>query len=227
MNATDASYSYKTVSSYAEVEFVERRSRFIGICQPLKDEQEANAFVQAVRSKYPDARHHVYAWRVSGEQQLQRYSDDGEPRGTGGMPVLDTLVKADIDRAGIVVVRYFGGILLGAGGLVRAYGRAASLAVQAAKPVIWQLQRRFHLVVPYALAERLRYELEQGSFWQDDPTYALDVDWYVGCLPSEEERLLDLIRDVTSDQAITDRVEDAYVPVRVDHVDDDEDEDFN
>ena len=144
----------------------EKRSTFIGYCQPLADEKQANAFVSGIRERYPDATHHVFAWVLGGERQLQKYSDDGEPQGTAGLPVLDILRKNDIEDAGLVVVRYFGGTLLGGGGLVRAYGKAASLALEQARPVTMQLCHRFRMTVPYADVDRLRWQQIGRASWR-------------------------------------------------------------
>lgn len=125
---------YKTVSGEAEAEFTERRSRFIGRAKPVHTEEEAAEFLQAVRSAGREATHHVYAY-VLREGHAQRYSDDGEPQGTAGVPVLDVLLKSGVTDTAVVVTRYFGGILLGAGGLVRAYSHGASIALEAARVV--------------------------------------------------------------------------------------------
>ncbi len=123
--------SYRTVKQESTVEFVERRSRFIGRCRPVTTEEEALAFLNEIRSRHWDASHNVYGYSLR-EGQLRRYSDDGEPQGTAGMPVLDVLSKSETCDAILVVTRYFGGVLLGAGGLVRAYSHCASLALEAA-----------------------------------------------------------------------------------------------
>ncbi len=120
--------AYKTVAGEANDEFIEKRSRFIGYVKPVTSQQEAVDYISAVRSKHWDATHNVYAY-VLRAGQMRRYSDDGEPQGTAGMPVLDVLLKEDITDCVVVVTRYFGGILLGTGGLVRAYSHAAKLAV--------------------------------------------------------------------------------------------------
>lgn len=128
---------YKTVLEYASDEFVEKRSRFIGYCKPVKTEQEAVAFINEKRSEHWNATHNVYAYSLR-EGNIKRYSDDGEPSGTAGMPVLDVIVKNEIYDVVVVVTRYFGGVLLGTGGLVRAYSHGSKIAVEAAKPVIMQ-----------------------------------------------------------------------------------------
>ena len=128
---------YKTVLEYASDEFVEKRSRFIGYCKPVKNEQEAIDFINEKRSEHWNATHNVYAYSLR-EGNIKRYSDDGEPSGTAGMPVLDVIVKNEIFDVVVVVTRYFGGVLLGTGGLVRAYSHGSKIALEAAKPVIMQ-----------------------------------------------------------------------------------------
>lgn len=128
---------YKTVFENASDEFVEKRSRFIGYCKPVKTEQEAIDFINEKRSEHWNATRNVYAYSLR-EGNIKRYSDDGEPSGTAGMPVLDVIVKNEIFDVVVVVTRYFGGVLLGTGGLVRAYSHGSKIAVEAAKPVIMQ-----------------------------------------------------------------------------------------
>lgn len=128
---------YKTVLENTCDEFVEKRSRFIGYCKPVKTEQEAIDFINEKRSEHWNATHNVYAYSLR-EGNIKRYSDDGEPSGTAGMPVLDVIVKNEIFDVVVVVTRYFGGVLLGTGGLVRAYSHGSKIAVEAAKPVIMQ-----------------------------------------------------------------------------------------
>ncbi|MBR3971445.1 MAG: YigZ family protein [Ruminococcus sp.] len=122
---------YLTIEKEACPEFIERRSRFIGYIKPVTDEQQALEFINSIRAKHWDATHNVYAY-VLREQNTCRYSDDNEPQGTAGMPVLDVIRKSGLTDVCVVVTRYFGGILLGGGGLVRAYSHSASLAVKAA-----------------------------------------------------------------------------------------------
>ena len=116
----EVSAVYKTIRNAAEDEFVEKRSRFIGHALPVTTEEEALAFIAEMKSKYWDASHNVYAY-ILREGGIQRFSDDGEPQGTAGIPTLDVLRKEGLTDLVVVVTRYFGGILLGGGGLVRAY----------------------------------------------------------------------------------------------------------
>ncbi len=122
---------YLTLDKYAFDEYVISRSRFIGYACPVSSSDEAVDFINSIREKHRDATHNVYAYAVRSPE-YSRYSDDGEPQGTAGMPVLDVIKKNGLTDCCVVVTRYFGGILLGAGGLVRAYSHSAALAVEAA-----------------------------------------------------------------------------------------------
>lgn len=126
--------SYRTIRRAVETEFVEKRSRFIGAARPVCTESEALEFIYERRKIHWNATHNVYAY-VLRDGQVQRYSDDGEPQGTAGIPVLDMLLKENLTDCAVVVTRYFGGVLLGTGGLVRAYTKSAKMAVEAAEPV--------------------------------------------------------------------------------------------
>ena len=129
---------YRTLIAAAQDEFTEKRSRFIGYARPVATEQEAQDFIAEIRSKHWDAKHNVYAYCLR-EGNICRYSDDGEPSGTAGMPVLSVLQKSGLTDCAVVVTRYFGGILLGGGGLVRAYSHAASIGIAAAGTVTMRM----------------------------------------------------------------------------------------
>ena len=118
---------YRTIRTAASAEFVEKKSRFIGHICPVTTQEEANEFIRQKKSEYWDATHNVYAY-VLREGQTRRYSDDGEPQGTAGIPTLDVLLKEDLTDCVVVVTRYFGGTLLGTGGLVRAYSHGSKIA---------------------------------------------------------------------------------------------------
>ena len=138
---------YKTPSVPSEAEQVVNRSRFIGSCFPVSSEDEALALLDKVRKKHCDATHNCYAYSLLGG--IRRFSDDGEPGGTAGMPIMDTLIRSNTENALIVVTRYFGGILLGSGGLVRAYSSAASSCLRAAGVVDMQPCALIEFTVDY------------------------------------------------------------------------------
>ena len=147
---------YLTLKQSAEAELTEKRSRFIGYAKPVSSEAEAVSFVNEIRAKHRDARHNVYAYIVNENGVMrQKFSDDGEPQGTGGMPVSDVLAKKGIINACVVVTRYFGGILLGAPGLVRAYGKAASMAVDEAGILKVVTCEEMGVTVPYNLYDKV------------------------------------------------------------------------
>ncbi len=142
---------YRTVSRQSETELEIKRSRFIGRCFPVADEEQALTILAAVKKQHWDARHNCYAYAVGERMEIARYSDDGEPAGTAGLPMMEVLRQTGVTNALCVVTRYFGGVLLGTGGLVRAYTRAASDAVQAAGLVDMRACVEYRLNVPYAL----------------------------------------------------------------------------
>lgn len=124
---------YKTVGGDGESEIVISKSRFLGYCRPVRTEEEAAELLAGIRKQHWDARHVCYAFRIAdGQSGISRSSDDGEPSGTAGVPILNVLLQNEVENTLCAVVRYFGGILLGTGGLVRAYGKAASAALQEA-----------------------------------------------------------------------------------------------
>ena len=125
---------YLTLSAENNDEFTVKHSRFIGYAKPVQTQEAAVTFINEIKSKHWDAKHNVYAY-ILRDGQIRRYSDDGEPQGTAGIPVLDVLQKEGLTDCVVVVTRYFGGVLLGGGGLVRAYSHAAKLAVDAAKVI--------------------------------------------------------------------------------------------
>ena len=141
--------SFVTVKGEAHTEFEEKRSLFIGHAIRTDTEEEALAFIKAQKKQYQDATHNVYAYMLKGDT-VARYSDDGEPQGTAGMPVLDVIRKSGVRNVCVVVTRYFGGTLLGAGGLVRAYSHATSLALNEAGIITYRNYTEFELICGYS-----------------------------------------------------------------------------
>lgn len=150
--------TYQTLAGPAIEEVVIKKSRFIANLAPAKSEEEAWAFIERIRAKHREASHHVYAFKVG---QISRLSDDGEPSGTAGRPVFEVLDKRGISDAVVVVTRYFGGILLGAGGLVRAYSQAAVAGVEAAGIVAGIQAVDLELTLDYTLVGKVQHLLQQ------------------------------------------------------------------
>lgn len=151
--------SYKTVKMRTSAEFTEKKSVFIGYISPVANEEAAKSFIDEIKKKHSDATHNVYAYILEGTE-IARFSDDGEPQGTAGMPVLEVIKREEITGVAIVVTRYFGGILLGAGGLVRAYAKAAKMAIDAAGICEFRPFCEFTLSVDYTYYEKIKKELE-------------------------------------------------------------------
>ena len=146
---------YRTIAGEASDAFTERRSRFIGYAKPVQTQQQAVDFIEEIKSKHWDATHNVYAYCLR-EGQIRRYSDDGEPQGTAGIPALDVLLKEGLTDCVVVCTRYFGGVLLGAGGLVRAYSHTAKIAVEAAGMITMSLCAEGEVSCDYTLYGKLQ-----------------------------------------------------------------------
>lgn len=153
---------YKTVEKEGVDEFVEKKSRFIGHVKPVKTQQEATEFINSLKSKYWDATHNVYAY-VLRENNICRSSDDGEPSGTAGVPVLDVLLKEQLVDVCVVVTRYFGGTLLGAGGLVRAYSHGSKIAVESGGIITMAPCKIMTVSVNYSFYDRMNILLEESG----------------------------------------------------------------
>ena len=153
---------YKTVKHSASDEFTEKRSRFIGYVRPVQTAEDATAFVAEIQKKHWDAKHNVYAY-ILRDGNVKRYSDDGEPQGTAGVPTLDVLEKSGVTDVAVVVTRYFGGILLGGGGLVRAYSHAAHLALAAGEIITMGLCSVLTVEAEYPFYAKLLPFLEKTA----------------------------------------------------------------
>lgn len=151
---------YKTVEFENSDDFVEKKSRFIGYVKPVKTSDEALEFINKIKSKHWDATHNVYAY-VLKENNIQRYSDDGEPSGTAGVPVLDVILKNGLVDVCVVVTRYFGGILLGAGGLVRAYSHGSKIALESGNIITMAQCKILSVKVDYGFYERMNILLSE------------------------------------------------------------------
>ena len=163
---------YKTLLTRASDEFIINKSRFIGYGAPAASEEEALGFLADVRSAQKDASHHCYAYIIGANMGVMRYSDDGEPGGTAGMPIIEVMKARQITNACVVVVRYFGGVLLGAGGLTRAYSQGAATAINAAGVGEVSPTRRYLMEVPYPMLGRVEYLLKSLPVIVEDKQFS-------------------------------------------------------
>lgn len=166
--------SYVTVKEQSEFTYEDRKSEFIGLCKPIKTESEAIEFIQAVKKKFPDARHWVYAY-VLRENSTMRFTDDREPQGTAGMPVLDIIRKNGVTDVIIVVVRYFGGILLGTGGLVHAYTESALGALKSAGIIEYNVYTTAAITLSYSDYQKVGTVFVEYDFKETDIEYTDNV----------------------------------------------------
>lgn len=166
---------YFVPTENAETEFTEKRSRFIGRIQKIRSEEQATELLREIRAMHRDATHNVYAY-ILRENGITRYSDDGEPQGTAGMPVLEVLRREGVFDVLCVVTRYFGGTLLGAGGLTRAYARSAKLTLDRAGISVMRLWLRETIRCPYPLLERIRLEITAAEGAQEEIRYGAEVE---------------------------------------------------
>ena len=191
------SKDYKTVRNAANDEFVEKRSRFIGYVKPVTTEEEATAFISEIRSRHWDARHNVYAYSLR-EGNIKRYSDDGEPSGTAGMPMLDVIVKNEIVDVCVVVTRYFGGVLLGTGGLVRAYSQGCKIALEAGKIILMQSCLICAARCNYNQYGKISSLILDMGGTVDDTSFEADVTLKFHIKPDQFDALNKKLADLTS-----------------------------
>ena len=206
----DMTESYKTVSGEGEAEIVEKKSRFIAHVFPVESESEALEQIEKTKKKYWDARHNCYAYVIGIDGKLQRYSDDGEPGGTAGMPMLEVLLGEEVKNTLVVVTRYFGGTLLGTGGLVRAYSKSTKEGLLAAGIRECVLYRRINITVDYSLSGKIQYEAAQGGYLTEDTVYAENVLFKLLVKTGSADGFAKRITDVTNGRAEIEMLEELY-----------------
>lgn len=168
--------SYKTIKRAASDEFIINKSRFIGYASPCQTEEEALVFLKCIREKHRDASHNCYAYVIGENAGIMRYNDDGEPSGTAGLPMMEVLKNRSVVNCCAVVTRYFGGVLLGAGGLVRAYSHACAIALDAAQVAIMELTDRILFEVPYPLWDKFTHAIQTLPVLLEDSKFGTAVD---------------------------------------------------
>ena len=181
--------SYKTIAKGGMAEITEKKSRFLANCRHVESEEEAVAFIGEMKKKYWDARHSCAAFVIGDRGELTRCSDDGEPTGTAGKPILDVILGEKLTNLVVVVTRYFGGTLLGTGGLVRAYSEAARCGLAVCEKSIYRFGVRSSVVTDYTNAGKVRYLLEQNLNIQVRIAYAEMVEFEL-LIPIEENETI-------------------------------------
>lgn len=189
---------YKTLHEFGTDEITIEKSTFIGYAKPIKTEEEAVEFINEIKKKHKDARHNVWAYTVGKSMNIQRYSDDGEPQGTAGIPTLEVIKKEDLRDVVVVVTRYFGGIKLGAGGLVRAYTKGAKIGLEAGKIIEKVMYQEIKIKVDYNQLGKVQNEIMNMGYLIKDTIYEDEVEIIVYSRIGEKESLIEKIKDITS-----------------------------
>lgn len=203
--------SYKTIGAYAREEYIIKRSKFIASAKYVEDEEAALDFLARIRREFHDATHNCYAYNVlQNGSPLWRFNDDGEPTGTAGMPILNVIQQRDLSNVIVVVTRYFGGILLGASGLVRAYSHSAALAVDAAGIIEMVPAKKVNISVTYDLFNNVQKLVDKFKSEILNITYDENINFILTVKNDCLDPFTKALRDISNGKAYFEIVEDTY-----------------
>ena len=202
---------YKTLLKDAQDEFIVNKSRFIGHGRPCETEQDALDFLAEMRAKYKDATHNCYAYIIGPNMGVMRYSDDGEPGGTAGMPIIEVMKARAVTNAAVVVTRYFGGVLLGAGGLVRAYTQGAAAALNACGVGVMHPTARYLMEIGYPLLSRMDYFLKDEPVLVEDKAFTDVVTYTLVVRCADEAGFVQRVANLSDGAVSPLRFEEVYL----------------
>lgn len=194
--------SYITIKDFGEDRFEEKKSEFIGYAKRVESEEEAKAFINEIKNMHKQARHNCSAYIIGENMNIQRYSDDGEPQGTAGIPILEVMKKSRVTDCAVVVTRYFGGILLGTGGLTRAYTKGASISIKAAGIVEKVKGLKLSFEMEYDLFGKVQYLCGQNSWHIEDTEYSDKVIVHILAEKAIAENIENEIVEITNGKII-------------------------
>lgn len=203
--------TYKTIKQYGESEIVEKKSRFLGKIKPVETEEEAIAYIESLKKEYWDARHNCFAYIIGTKGEIVRCSDDGEPSGTAGKPMLEVLQNHQLRNVVAVVTRYFGGVLLGTGGLVRAYTQATQEALNEAQVATMTPMSVMMVQTDYNAIGKIKYVLAQEETPVLNEEYAADVVVTMAVPLTEKERMVKKLTEVTNGKAVIEEKEQIFM----------------
>lgn len=183
---------YKTITKPAEGVFKDKGSKFYAFAQPLTDEEQFKTWLEEIRKKYHDARHHCYAYAIGFDRELMRMNDDGEPSGTAGKPIYGQILSYEITNIGIIVIRYFGGTKLGVRGLINAYKFAAADALDNATIVTRKLKDVYQLHYDYPMMNKVMYLMKEENLEQLDTKFEVDCRLTFAVRKADSKRIYDL-----------------------------------
>ena len=203
--------NYRTVKSYGESEIIIQKSRFITYVNRAESEKEAQDFIQTIKQNHRDATHNCSAYIIGEHDQIQKANDDGEPSGTAGFPMLEVLKKQGLKDTVVVVTRYFGGIKLGGGGLIRAYGKATTEGIDAAKVVERKLHHLIKISIDYTWLGKVENEVRNSEYPLKEINYAELVEVFVYSEVENQTKFAEWITEITNGQAKIDIVEKEFL----------------
>ncbi|KGF14947.1 hypothetical protein HMPREF1639_01885 [Peptostreptococcus sp. MV1] len=206
--------TYRTIHDYGSDEVTIEKSLFIGYAKPVETEEEARSFIDEIRAKHKDATHNVWAYVIGQNMNIQRYSDDREPQGTAGIPTLEVIKKEGLCNVVVVATRYFGGIKLGAGGLVRAYTKTAKIGLEAGQIVEKMPFVEVSVGLDYTLLGKAQNELANRDYHVKDIEYMDSVNIIINCERDRTEDLKALFTELTSGQAEIEEKGEFYLSVK-------------
>ena len=201
---------YKTVLEGGVGEIIEKKSRFIATVRPVRNEEEALAFLEEMRKKYWDARHNCYAYSIGMNREYTRCSDDGEPSGTAGRPLLDVILGEDIYNVAVVVTRYFGGVLLGTGGLVRAYSKAVQEGLAASRVILKKKGISMKITTDYTGIGKIQYIAGERKLPILDSEYTEKVMMKLLVPVQDVESVQKAITEGTNGRAVIEKDQELY-----------------
>lgn len=203
--------NYFTVKGYGESEIILSKSRFITYVERAENEQEALAFIDKIKKLHPSATHNCSCYMIGEHDTIQKANDDGEPSGTAGVPMLEVLKKQGLKDTVVVVTRYFGGIKLGGGGLIRAYGKATTEGLAAAQVVERKMHYVMKIAIDYNWLGKVENEVRDSHYTLRDISYTEGVELFVFVLKEEEQPFIDWLTELTNGQAAISHVDEQFI----------------
>lgn len=207
-------YSYRTIAKKGFDEIIINKSRFIGYASPIASEEEAISFIREIKEKHKDATHNVYGYVYGKESNIQRFSDDGEPSGTAGIPVLEVIKKEELRNLVVVVTRYFGGTKLGGGGLIRAYTKSAKLAIDSSIIVQNKLFNILLIKTSYSSYGKIENYFLEGAYSVESIDFLEQVEIEIYIEKTEMDRVISDLMNITSGELFYEVKGGLYLPVK-------------
>lgn len=207
-------YSYRTIAKKGFDEIIINKSRFIGYASPIASEEEAISFIREIKEKHKDATHNVYGYVYGKESNIQRFSDDGEPSGTAGIPVLEVIKKEELRNLVVVVTRYFGGTKLGGGGLIRAYTKSAKLAIDSSIIVQNKLFNILLIKTSYSSYGKIENYFLEGAYSVESIDFLEQVEIEIYIEKTEMDRVISDLMNITSGELFYELKGGLYLPVK-------------